>query len=616
MFSTDFMPHVYCLRDGPVVALHAASDGLIALSYFLIPVALTRRRRDLPFRWAYVLFGVFILACGVTHALSIVTLWHPVYRLEGMVKAFTAVASLGTAIVLVRLLPHAMAIPGRGELEGRVRERTRELEAANAHLAEFAATLDKAQIIVEKLDGTILFWNSGAESLYGWSRAEALGRKTHELLAAELPQPPEEIQAELLESGSWRGEFRQRCRDGSPIWVASSMALHRNAEGLPTSVVKVNNDITALKSAVEALRTSEATVRALFENASQGILTADPVGRILNANGTVEALFGYRRDELIGASVDMLLPENLRGPHARHRAHYSLNPTARPMGKGVDLVGRRKDGSEFPVEISLSSVAEGMSGATMAFISDVTARRQASLERESRARLEGALSEKTVLIKEVHHRVKNNLAVIAGLLGMQADTLEDERARAALGESQQRVLSMALIHEYLYATEHLDRVNFGQYVHQLASELCASFAVDLDLIGVAVDAEEIELPVQLAIPCGLILNELLCNALKYAFPDGRSGGIVVRFGRIESGELSLSCQDDGVGMPETFDWEHPQSLGLRIVRILTKQIDGTLTFADSGGRTQFQLRFPAAIGDAYRPMDPQCRQGLSGQMSD
>jgi PAS domain S-box-containing protein len=610
------MPHIACLRDPAVIALHAVSDTLIALAYFVIPCALlvvARRRRELAFRWVYVLFGIFILACGATHVLSVVTLWNPVYRLEGLVKAVTSLASLATAIMFVRLVPRALAIPGpadlqheieerrraeeevkklNAELESRVRERTVQLERANAHLAENAATLDRAQIIIQKVDGTIMFWNSGAEVLYGWSRQEAVGRKSHELLETELPQPLAEIQAELLEHGQWTGEFRQRRRDGSAIWVASYWALHRNAAGEPVSVVKVNNDITELKRTSEALRTSEATARSLFENASQGILIAAADGRITAANAMIQRLFGYTHDELQGASVDLLLPERLRERHEGHRAGFALHPHARPMGLGLDLPARRRDGSEFPVEISLSYVAESTGGLVMAFISDITARKQATEERESLiGRLETALAEKTVLIKEVHHRVKNNLAVIAGLLGMQADSLENQRAQVALMESQQRVLSMALIHEYLYATEHLDRVNFGQYVQQLANELCVSYSIESDRIDIDIEAEEIDLPVHRAIPCGLILNELLSNALKYAFPNHRMGTIRVEFSRVESGELCLACRDDGVGIPESFDWRNSQSLGLRIVRILTKQIDGSLTLDGSGGGTSFELRF-------------------------
>jgi two-component sensor histidine kinase len=260
-----------------------------------------------------------------------------------------------------------------------------------------------------------------------------------------------------------------------------------------------------------------------------------------------------------------------------------------------ELFGLRSDGTEVPLEMGLNPIVTADGQFALASITDITERRQANREREDLiAQLENALSEKTVLLKEVHHRVKNNLAVISGLLGMQADALEDGRARASLGESEQRVSSMALIHEYLYANEHLDRVNFGDYVRQLARELCAAYAMESDLVSVAVEAYDIDVPVHRAIPCGLILHELLSNALKYAYPHGGSGEIAVRFVRLESGEFSLSCQDRGVGIPEGFDWQSSPSLGLRIVKILTKQIDGNLTLYRTGGGTRFELRFPAS----------------------
>jgi two-component sensor histidine kinase len=144
-------------------------------------------------------------------------------------------------------------------------------------------------------------------------------------------------------------------------------------------------------------------------------------------------------------------------------------------------------------------------------------------------------------------------------------------------------------------------VNFGSYVEELANELAISYALQADLVDVAIDAEPLEVPVHRAIPCGLILNELLSNAFKYGFPNGRSGEIRIKFARLESGMLLLSCRDDGVGIPEGLDWQNPKSLGLRIIGILTKQIDGELTLDRSQGGTLFELRFPSSH-DSLKPI--------------
>ena len=201
----------------------------------------------------------------------------------------------------------------------------------------------------------ILKWTDGAEAFYGWTRAEALGRNSHELLDVSLPDPLEKIRATLLATGSWTGEFRQRCRDGSIMWVAGHWSVLRDNAGEPVAVIKMNNDITALK-------TAEATARSLFENATPGILTVDQAGRIVNVNAMAMGLFGYTREEMIGMAVEMLLPEALRARHVGHRAGYALRPHARLMRLGLDLIARRKDGTEFPVEISLGSVAEHPGG--------------------------------------------------------------------------------------------------------------------------------------------------------------------------------------------------------------------------------------------------------------
>jgi PAS domain S-box-containing protein len=575
LFGTDFMPRVDCLRDPAVVGLHAISDLSIAIAYYFIPFSLlllVRHRHDLAFRRAYVLFGVFIFACGATHLVAVVTLWYPVYRLEGVIKLATAIVSGVTAVLLIRLVPEAIALPGPERI-------SRQLRTAKARTAELAAALDRTQSLVRDPDGTISFWSSGAQLLYGWSQEEALGSLCHELLRTEFPRPRSEIDAELRERGVWVGELKHQRRDGRRVWVASHWALQMNPDDSSASVVEVNNDITALKHAEDALRSSEATARSLLENASQGILTVDNEGIIVDANLMLKDMFGYRQGELIGRSIDILLPEGLRSRHAEQRENY---------------MGRRKDGSEFPVEISLNHMTGQRVGLAMAFVSDISARQQASLERERLvASLEGALAEKTVLVKEVHHRVKNNLAVIAGLLDMQSLAVDDARASNALVESEQRVRSMALIHEHLYATEDLSGLNFADYAEHLARELCISFAVDSDRLRVLVDAQPLELGVGRAIPCGLILNELLTNAIKYAYPGEAAGEIRIRFARVAAGRLSLSCEDDGAGVPEALDWRNAKSMGLRIINVLTKQIEGELLLDRSGGGTRFELTFNA-----------------------
>lgn len=225
-------------------------------------------------------------------------------------------------------------------------------------------------------------------------------------------------------------------------------------------------------------------------------------------------------------------------------------------------------------------------------VQDITGRKRAEeASQEILRELEKALTEKTVLLKEIHHRVKNNLAVISSLLSMRADATDEAEVRLALEDSQQRVRSIALIHEYLYGSEHLDRIDFAEYARQLVQELHAAFATDPSSVAVRIQAAPIALGVHRAVPCALILNELLMNVFKHAFPAGRTGEVSISFGECEPGVLELAVQDNGVGCSDSMARCGRKSLGLRIVNILAKQVDGTLSRESAAG-TRVILRFP------------------------
>ncbi len=205
--------------------------------------------------------------------------------------------------------------------------------------------------------------------------------------------------------------------------------------------------------------------------------------------------------------------------------------------------------------------------------------------------LRRSLKEKETLLQEVHHRVKNNLQIVSSLLKLQADSLSDRSAAALLKESQQRVLSMALIHERLYAGKQMAEIEFDSYARTLVQELVYSYAGRAGNVTGRILPPAIFLSIGQAIPCGLILNELVTNALKYAYPDGRTGEVVVELHESPEGRIRLAVSDQGKGLPAGFDFKNAKSLGLRIVDVLATQLGGTLTF-ESGERTTFVLDFP------------------------
>ena len=218
----------------------------------------------------------------------------------------------------------------------------------------------------------------------------------------------------------------------------------------------------------------------------------------------------------------------------------------------------------------------------------------ARLQRDAHERaVSAALAAKEVLLQEVHHRVKNNLQIISSLLNMHADGLPDQ-ARQVLDETQRRVRSMALVHERLDSRDRPDEMDFAEYATSLASEILAVYHADSGVIRLRFDLEPVTLRIDQAVPCALILNELVTNAVKYAFPDRRAGEILVALHECGESRVCLRVADDGIGFPPGFDRTDCQSLGLRIVDILTYQLNGTLAVGPGPG-AEFDLSFVRQI---------------------
>jgi two-component sensor histidine kinase len=241
--------------------------------------------------------------------------------------------------------------------------------------------------------------------------------------------------------------------------------------------------------------------------------------------------------------------------------------------------------------VSTAAIFSGPHRKALVCAQDITKLQQTARQ------LQAVATEKTVLLKEVHHRVKNNLAVISSLLSMQSDIHASAEVSAALAQSQRRLQSMALIHEQLYGRDHLERVDFSEYAQQLVEEAYVAFVGEHARISLELAIDPIELGLDQAVPCALILNELLSNAFKHAFPGGRKGVIRISFRESEPGRLELAIQDDGIGSPPGHGESKPKSLGLSIVRILTAQLDGAFEQELCTG-TRFVLRFPSG---ASRP---------------
>jgi PAS domain S-box-containing protein len=330
--------------------------------------------------------------------------------------------------------------------------------------------------------------------------------------------------------------------------------------------------------------------QAFLEAAPDAIVVVDGTGHIVAVNALTESMFGYDHAELLGQRIEVLVPERFRGRHIEDRQTYADSPRTRPMGAGRPLTGRTRDGSEFPLEISLSPMRLEDQTLTMSIVRDITERRRAQ------ELMQASLREKEALLREIHHRVKNNLQITSSLLRLQEVAIGDPQAREVFAGTQHRIRSMALVHEKLYQSTNLSEIDFGDYIKTLGDLLMKSFAPDPSPMTLRISGSTVLLSIDVAVPCGLIINELLSNALKHAFPDGRSGTIAVELEDCGDGTCEVFVRDDGVGLEPNLDPAKVTTLGLQLVAGLVQQIDGTLTVTSgNGGGTCFGIHFPMRI---------------------
>ncbi len=356
-------------------------------------------------------------------------------------------------------------------------------------------------------------------------------------------------------------------------------------------------DATVALTGDEPLTGSE-PFRLAMEASPTGMILVDERGRIVLVNTHVELLFGYLREELVGRSVEVLVPARFRETESAFR------------GAGRDWYGLHKDGREIPIEIGLHPFRTGQGEFVLGSVVDVSERMHAERQREHllsllrrlnteleqrvearTTELRAALEEREVLLQEVHHRVKNNLQVISSLIHLRARALPNEAGREALEGCLAQVEAMALVHEMLYQSTDYAHVPFSEYARTLAGNVFAATGAARGSVSLSLAVEEVALAVDKAIPCGLILSELITNARKHAFPAGRSGTVRVELARGEAGGLRLVVADDGVGLPAGADVQESGSLGLPLVRMLAKQLEARLEIDTSRG-TAVRLAVP------------------------
>lgn len=484
-------------------------------------------------------------------------------------------------------------------------------------------------IIVRDLAGRIRYWNHGAETLYGWSKDEASGRLAHDLLQTVFPMPFGDIEKTLAETRRWQGELQHTVRSKGTVIVSSRWSV-RDTEGQEVEILEINRDITAQKRVEEELRAvnrdraariaelqkAEQRFRALLESAPDAMVIVNGSGQIVLVNEQTEKQFGYRKVELLGNNVDMLVPERLRNRHPGHRSLYVSKRRVRPMGKGLELFGLRKTGEEFPVEISLSPIETAEGVLISSSIRDISERK--SLEKalsEKNIQLEAADRTKDLFLAGMSHELRAPLHTVIGFADLLAEELKgplnDEQkhfVRHILDDSRHL---LELVNDIL----DLSKIQAGGL--QLCWDILdASMAIEevVSSVRPQAQAKSLHLETQVGESPALradhlrfkqVLYNLLSNAIKFT-PEG---GVIRVDATPRDSFVEIAVSDTGIGIPKeqheaVFDRFYQVStaknghagtgLGLSITRALVEQHGGRIWLESERGRgSRFIFTVPA-----------------------
>jgi len=345
-------------------------------------------------------------------------------------------------------------------------------------------------------------------------------------------------------------------------------------DGSSSSFVEVCRDITERKLAEKSLKKGKTFIDNLIASMQDGLSVLDARGVHIQVNPALCQMTGFSSDELIGAGP----PHPYWAPEAYEDIERAFQKTLGAELPQFELIFMRKNGERFPVIVSPSVIKDDQGNIISFFatVKDITERKK------SEEQIRQSLKEKETLLREIHHRVKNNMAVVSGLLSLQASTIEDNNLRHFFEECQQRIESMVLVHEKLSQTKDLSAINFRDYINTLVQEIMSLHFIHSSSITAESNIEDIELDLESAIPCGLIINELLTNAFKYAFPDNRNGVLNISFKKIDDTYI-LTIKDNGVGLPKNFDYKKASTMGLQLVNILAAQLSGTFQIKSDKG---------------------------------
>lgn len=449
----------------------------------------------------------------------------------------------------------------------------------------FSLSLD--MLCVVTLDGRFRRVNPAFAKTLGYPEADLLSSGILDFVHA-ADREATAARIEELKRGHPIVYFENRfcCEDGAYRWLAWSMAPFL-AEGLAYAVAR---DRTRQKLDEQALRQSNARLESVLESITDGFFAVDCAWRVVRVNPQAERLWMRPRQDLLGRNLWEVFPEGTDGPFHRIYGQVMLTGAAAHIEEFYPPFKRWFEIHAYPS-------VEGLS----VYFRDVTERRQ------SEDKIGRALKEKEVLLREVHHRVKNNLQVICSMLRLQSGRSHDETLSQVLRDCRERVMAMAMLHDQLHRAKDLSNINLGEYSRNLAASMFCSYGVNSAQIELRMEVEDIPVPFDTAIPCGLIMHELLSNALLHAFPAGQKGRVWLILRAQPGGRIELTVSDDGRGFPESAPSDGPRSLGLRLVDLLAGQIDAAVERSSQSGtlcRLRFQVKKSKEIDSDEQASDP------------
>lgn len=442
-------------------------------------------------------------------------------------------------------------------------------------------------------DGTLLDSNSPPLELAGITLEQVRHKKfwdcfwwQHDTDAAARIQSAVQDARKGLVS---RFDITAQMKDGIVIidfMLAPVYDDHRQLSFLVPSGIEITNR----KRSEQELQDSETRFRRVFDSTADGLVSIDPQGFITLANTRALQMFGYEAGQLTGKPIEVLLPDRYQQHHPKLRQGFMQAPTTRPMGQHRELYAKRKDNSEFPVEIGLTYLEGDKKAAVLATITDVSAAKAAQQNLQAIIDEKTALlAERTLLLNEVHHRVKNNLQIVSSLLSLRSRGAAPELKQVLL-ESQLRVRTMALTHQLLYEKRDFSSVPLANYLRQLC-QLVRQTLANTDFISFDFTDmdDDIMLALEQAIPCGLLATEILTNSIKHAFPEQQRGQVRLMLTQADQ-QITLMISDNGIGLPATIELGKGNSLGMQLIPAFIAQLNAQIELCRQQG-TLYSIYF-------------------------